>query len=128
MKVLDKFARLKLLRTCSQDQVNNALTIAKYDNHDVICPTDLILKDGKVVGYMSIGAVPMVVGNFSTQHLRARDSFNLIHIAEQRLELAGAPSVIFPIELGSPFHQLFPEMGYKKLATNIDIFIKEFNV
>ena len=123
----EMFARLKSLRHgITQAEGDALMSIAKADSHDVICPTDLIVKNGKVVGYMSIGALPVVVGNFSTQHLRARDSFNLIHIAEQRVELNGASAVLFPIGLDSPFHSLFPEMGYRKLA-NVDLFIKEFN-
>lgn len=122
----EAFARLRSLRNgITKEEGDEVIRLAKADAHDVVCPTDLIIKNGKVVGYMSIGALPVIIGNFSTQYLRARDSFNLIHIAEQRVELNGAPAALFPIGLDSPFHSLFPEMGYRKLA-NVDLFVKEF--
>src|SRR5215469_11861956 len=110
----EPFARLKLIRSPTSKDEGEKLQrdlelveqLARHDGHSIIAPTDFIVKSGEVVGYMSIGAIPMIHGNFSTMKLRARDSFNLIHVAEQRVELNGAKAVIFPIALNSPFHPL----------------------
>lgn len=122
----EKFARLRVIRNEGELEIVN--TLARQDSHDVINPTDVIIKDGKIVGYMSIGATPVVIGNLSTLHLQARDSFNLIHQAECVVErVMRSRNIVFPIGVDSPFHKYFsdPSTGYKLLA-NVDLFIKEF--
>jgi hypothetical protein len=122
----EKFARLRSIKDASE--LEAIKLIAQHDSHDVINPTDVIVKDGKIVGYMSVGATPIVIGNLSTRDLQARDSFNLIHQAECIVERCmRSRNVIFPIGLDSPFYNIFadPSTGYKRLA-NVDLFIKEF--
>ena len=115
----------QLYPIASRDQLERVHQLAIEDNHDVVNPTDLVIKNGEIVGYMSIASSPMVMGHFSTKKMHARDSFSLIQIAEHVVHRMGSKNVLWPIGKDSPFHKYFTEMGYKKLAT-VDLFVKEF--
>lgn len=121
--MFEQFAQLRPIE--SKDQLEEVQRIAREDDHDVVNPTDLVVKNGKIVGYLSIASSPIVIGHFSTATMKARDSFTLINIAEHVVQRMGSRNVIWPIGKDSPFHPYFTEMGYKKLA-NVDLFVKEF--
>lgn len=121
--MFEQFAKLSPIK--SKDELERVQIIAREDNHDVINPTDLVVKNGEIVGYMSINNSPIIVGHFSTKKMHARDSFTLVNIAEHVVHRLGNHNVIWPIGKDSPFHKYFVEMGYTKLA-NVDLFVKEF--
>lgn len=109
-------------------QLRDILRTAAEDRHCVINPTHLVDKDGVIVGHLSIANTPIIVGHFSTRSMKARDSFSLIHEAEEMVKNISR-NVIWPIGENSPFNKYFPRLGYTKLnAEPIDLFIKEFNV
>lgn len=133
--MFEVFPRLKRLRPAQNEAEAQKLAkwekrlfeLAKADGHDVIAPTDLIMKGDDVLGYVSIANIPIIIAHYSTQHLKARDSFNITQVCEQRVEGQGYRSVIWPIGVTSPFHTYFPDMGYRRLA-NVDLFVKEFSL
>lgn len=123
--MMEQFASLQPIK--SKDQLQWIIQLAAEDQHNVINPTDLVVKDGEIVGYMSIANTPMVVGHFSTKVLKSRDSFNLIHIAEHIVKRTAGQNVVWPVGINSPFYKYFPEMGYSELAIEpVKLFIKEF--
>lgn len=121
--MIEQYAHLEPCNT--QDKFERIVQLAREDSHDVINPTDVVMKNGEIVGYMSIASSPIIVGHFSTVKMHARDSFMLVNIAEHIVRRTGSANVIWPIGKESPFHQYFEKAGYKKLA-NVDLFVKEF--
>lgn len=110
----------------SKEEFEEMFANAKKDRHGVFVPTHPIRKNGRIVGYFSIGSpgVPLVFAWLSTQELLPRESFTLINTVENHVALAGATGVVFPVQSDSPFHPLMESMGFKK-AGNYDIFVKE---
>lgn len=121
--MFEQFAHLSPIE--KRDQFERIVQLAREDDHDVINPTDLVVKNGQIVGYMSIASTPVAIGHFSTKSMHARDSFNLIQVAEHIVHRMGSKNMVWPIGKESPFHKYFVDMGYRKLA-NVDLFVKEF--
>lgn len=124
--MMEQFASLQPFK--NKDELQRVIQLAAEDQHTVINPTDVVMKNGQIAGYLSIANTPIVIGHFSTRIMRARDSFNLIHVAEHVVRRStGAANVVWPIGESSPFYKFFPEMGYKELAVEpVKLFIKEF--
>lgn len=109
----------------SEEEFNELKRLALEDNHGVIAPTHPVRKNGKLVGYFSIGSpgVPIVLGWLSTKEVLPRESFALINSVENHVALNGATAVCFPMPKESPFYTLMESMGYKN-AGSYDLFMK----
>lgn len=123
--MIEMFTGLKPIQT--QEEFLEVKRLAKEDQHDVIAPTHLVMKGGKVCGYMSLAAIPVSLVHLYTKDMEALDSFNAINIAECVMQGGGAKFVVTMIGKESPFHKTMinPKMGYKFLAS-VDLFLKEF--
>lgn len=112
----------------TKEQFNELCSLCLADDHGVVAPTHLMLKDNKIVGYFSLGAVPVVFSWFSTKELAVRDSTALILQAETAFASMYGRDVparaAVPCPIKSPFHPLMPSLGYLNLG-NYDLFTKE---
>jgi hypothetical protein len=107
-------------------QYMELVQLAKEDDHGVYLPTHPVVKDGKLVGYFSIGSPghPVVMAWLSTKELKARESFHLINTVENHVALGGGKGICFPVPEKSPFHPMMKPMGYIYGGT-YDFFVKE---
>lgn len=121
--MISDFAQLKKITTL--EQMEEVKRVAQIGQHDVLAPSHAVMKGGKVVGYFSVCNVPLFMGYLPESQLCARDTFNLIHLVESKIEDSGCSFVVSPVSIDSPLHKYFPEMGYNKLA-NVDLFAKKF--
>ena len=90
---------------------------AAADAHAVITPTHLMLKGGKVVGYLSIGALPVVHSWFDSQHPHVADSLKMIEHGETVVRTQGIRDYTVACADTSPFSQHMVRLGYTKLGT-----------
>ncbi len=119
----ERFAKLK--RITNQAELDCVKTLAQQESHGIVAPSHAVWKDGKIVGHMCIGNIPVIIGHLSqSSELMPRDSFNIIHISEQLLENSGAQNILMPIGADSPFYNLMMPMGYKNLAV-VNLFAKD---
>lgn len=91
--------------------------------HAVMKPTHVAVRGKQVVGYGSLGALPMMFAWLDTKQLSARESFALWRAAEEQLK--GRGQVVVPCGTDSPLLPFMEKLGYKKLGT-AHIFVKEF--
>lgn len=101
---------------------------AQSDEHNPICPTHLaqVLVEGRpqVVGYASIGIVPMVFCWVHSKRVRARDSFTLLRQVEEAARVRAPAGIICtPCGFGSPFYKYMPKLGYNHCGDG-GIFLK----
>ncbi len=113
-------------RIKSRDEFNELVELAKVDKHGVYCPTHVVKRNNEKIGWFSIGSpgVPVVFAWLSTEKVGPRESFSLINLIENHVELNGATAVAFPIPRESPFHPLMENMGYA-FSGNYDYFVKK---
>ncbi len=109
------------------EQYSELCKLAKEDNHGVIVPTHLIVKNEQIAGYYSIGTPgkPVVMGWMSTKELKPRESFALLNTVENHICMNGGTGMILPIPRTSPFHPVMKSMGFVN-GGPYDFFIKDF--
>ena len=112
----DLFKSIPRVRPARLEDLPALQQAAAEDDHCVIAPTHLILKDSEIVGYMSICATPVVNAWVSTKKVKARDSITLLSVAESLAESKGEKRVILTCAQGSPFYPLMERFGYKRLG------------
>lgn len=100
--------------------------LAKKDSHGVYVPTHTVKRDDFTLGYFSVGSpgVPIVFAWLDTRQVMPRESFSLINLVENLVQLNGGLSIAFPVPSTSPFHPLMPKMGYQN-SGNYDFFVKK---
>ena len=90
---------------------------AAADGHRVIAPTHVVVRDGRVRGYASCGAVPLFFAWMDTEHATARDTITGWRAAEAVLQAAGHKLICLPCEAQSPLMPLVPRFGYETIGT-----------
>jgi hypothetical protein len=126
MNVLESYPRLvPFSRTQEEFKLLEALG-KEQDDHGCFYPTEVIVKDDKPVGWISVGAMPTMLAWFSTKHLKVRDSLQLINTIECMQRRLGAPAMLMPCRKDSPFYKYFEKIGYQTMG-DYTLFLKEFN-
>jgi hypothetical protein len=107
-------ARLVPLTTVEQFKALQAY--AAQDGHIVVCPSHLVMKGSQIVGYGSIGSVPMLNTWVHSKHVNKFESLRLLREAETMLAEGGAKFVILPVAASSPFRKFVGKLGYTTLG------------
>jgi hypothetical protein len=89
---------------------------ARADNHIVVGPSHVIDRGGEVVGYASLGVVPMLHTWVATGKVGPRESLGLLNCGEMLLANLGHRHVILPCAETSPFWPHIERLGYVKLG------------
>jgi hypothetical protein len=97
---------------------------AAADNHKVVAPTHVAMKNGEVVGYLSHGAIPTVLVWFDTKKVSAGDSTQLIVKMEEIAMSKGYPAIAVPCSESSPYFPYMPKFGYHDLA-QMHMFVRQ---
>lgn len=105
----------------SQQAVDAVQAAAQKDNHHLIAPTHAVLKDGKVVG--SISLIPTVLVWMDTKEAKVRDSMELNQFVQNHLAANGATAICMPCVKTSPYYSLMEKVGYLNLG-EYNLFVK----
>lgn len=99
---------------------------ALEDAHALFSPTDIIVKNGEVIGALEICSTPVVFMWMHTQKARIRDSICAWQYAENIARRTGAKHVLFPVPKTSPFYTIIrkPSLGYVELPNTV-VFMKQ---
>jgi len=91
---------------------------AAADDHSAVAPTHVVVKgeDDEIVGYLSIGSIPLVNFWMDSENASARDSFYAFQVAENAMALNGVRRFVMPCADKSPFSKLMSRMGFKNLG------------
>lgn len=110
-------------RPATLEAIPSVEAVAKEQDHTVIAATDILEKDGKVVGYLSVGGMPMILGWVSTQDVPKRETFHIVNTTECVAARLGWNLICVPMPKHSPFHQVMEELGYHN-GGSYDLFTK----
>jgi len=98
------------------DELRDLLLAAASDNHVVIGASHVIRKDGELVGYASIGSVPMVNVWLDSKRVKALDSLRLLRAGEVLARDLGVRQYLMPCAHTSPFFPHMERLGFKRLG------------
>ena len=116
----DVFAgRCRLVPLRTPQEFTLLQTVAAADQHTVIGPSHLVTKAGEVLGYASLGTVPMLHVWLDRHPATAGDSLRMLETAEALLADKGVRLVIMPCAEHSPFSQHMERLGFQKLGATV---------
>ena len=86
-------------------------------------PTHLFERDGVVVGYASIGAIPFLTGWFSDTAVSQPEANECMAAVEQVAAANGAKLVVLPCVENCRMREDLPAMGYRNTG-RVELFLK----
>ena len=114
------------IRPYVQEDWDVLVANAKADNHSgVYFPTDIFVKGNEIVGYNSIGAVPMILSWQHSQKMGPVDSAvvlgNILGTTRQ------FKHICIPCDPDSPYHKssLLKKAGFVEYTKQVILYIKE---
>lgn len=113
-----KGAAAQLQPLVSQARLVELQMAAAADEHIVIAPTHIMERNGEIIGYLSLGAMPVVQAWFHSQKCRALDSVRMIRAGEQVFREIGVKQYCVGVSEHSPFAPHMGRLGYTRLLTN----------
>lgn len=93
--------------------------LAADDQHVVLNPTHVMVKDGQIIGYLSLNGLPNVHAWFDTKHKHALDSIKMIEHGETIFRQQGVRAFTVACAAESPFTPHLPRLGFQKLGTTV---------
>jgi hypothetical protein len=112
----DVFKQFVRLRPAREQDIEPLQAAAARDNHRVLAPTHIATKDGQIVGYVSMGAVPVTHVWMDTQQVRARDSLSVLTTIENLASIRGWGLMCLPCSDQSPYLGFMDKFGYSNLG------------
>lgn len=90
---------------------------AAADDHTVIAPTHVMMRGEQIIGYLSLGAMPVIQSWFDSKAGHALDSLKMIEMGEAIIASQGAVAYQVAVSESSPFAPHMERLGYKKVFT-----------
>lgn len=90
---------------------------AAADNHTVIAPTHVMMRGEQIIGYLSLGAMPVVQSWFDSKAGHVLDSLKMIEMGEAVITSQGAQVYQVAVSEDSPFAPHMERLGYTRVFT-----------
>ena len=111
------------LRLFPQEQLPHVLAdlsaLAAADNHAVLNPTHVMLKDGQIIGYLSLDGLPTVHCWFDSKNKHAADSIKMIDHGQTAFGERGIRDFTVACAEESPFTPHMARLGFERLGTTV---------
>jgi hypothetical protein len=94
---------------------------AQADGHVLIAPSHAILKDGKILGSLSM--IPTAMIWMHTKDAKARDTLELQSFIENHFSANGGTAMCLPCTKESPYFSVLSKLGYVDIG-QFNLFVK----
>lgn len=111
--VFKQFVRVRPVRPEDIERLQHA---ASEDNHRVLAPTHVVTKSDEIVGYLSLGAVPVVHVWMDTKKVKVRDTLAVLTTMENIASNKGWGLICLPCSDQSPYLPFMDKFGYANLG------------
>ena len=99
-------------RITDPQQAEAILKIAREDNDGVMFPSHVVIKNGEIVGGVSLGVIPFVALWHHSQKTGPKDSLILKSIYDSIMETKGTPQYFIACNAASPYVTHMEQLGY----------------
>ena len=110
---MNAFPRVRLIQTLEQE--TEALQAARANNDSIIHPTQVVERDGEIIGASSFGRVPVLLLWNHTEKVSARDSMHLKRVYDSIMETKGFPKYFIACNENSPYNSYMKKFGYNPI-------------
>jgi hypothetical protein len=100
------------------------VTAAAEDAHSALFPSQMLIKDGEIVGYLAINTIPTATVWFHSQKMLPRDTFQAAQFIENYVAGQGGGAVMIPVPENSPLCKYMNPSGYMEANGNHRLFLK----
>ncbi len=112
------------VRPYRPDDYAELVTNCMNDGHVVIAPTHVVVKDGRIVGYFSLGGIPLCLLWMDTKNATVMDSFVTAQTFENIARANGAQLICTPCVDKSPLLSYMERTGYAE-QPGLTMFLKK---
>lgn len=112
-----------IIRLSQLADIEEMCRVATEDQHSVIAPTHTLVKQDEIVGFLSIGAVPLVLCHLHTQKVKAIDSYKIEGFIMEECRRLKAKQVCVPCNVNSPLLPYMKRKGMTSFGVH-DLFFK----
>lgn len=111
---MNKSNALIEFRRPTQALLDEAKPLVERDRGILMRATDIVIKEGKVIGYVSIGDIPSVHMWFDAEKAQPRDYLTTMSYFEGVLARSGVTAFWMPCESTSKLLPFVERLGYTK--------------
>lgn len=105
------------LRPLRPDELPALREAARADAHAVLWPTHVAVReDGRIVGYASVCATPVVQVWLDSREVKALETVRLLAQLEREVLPAGLRGYVMPCAQSSPFFPRMERLGFARLG------------
>lgn len=112
-------SRVQLVPIRTESELKELAVLAAADNHIVMGATHLMRRDGKTVGYLSLGGIATVQAWFDSKELGASDSIRMIEQAEAVLRNCQKGQYLVAVAEDSPFAPQMKRLGFTPVCKTV---------
>lgn len=102
-----------------RELANELIRLAGRDDHSVVAPTHLVMRDGQIVGYLSLGGMTHAHCWFDTKVQSPRHTIDMMRHGETILREKGILGYVVSCPEHSPFTPHMERLGFKKLFPTV---------
>lgn len=100
------------IRPIKDNDLPQLVQKAAEDAHFVVSPTHVFVKNDELVGYISLGRIPMIMTWLSTRRVQPIDSVKALRKVEEHSIMSNVPVICIPCATDSPFYPQMEKLGY----------------
>lgn len=101
-----------VIREVHLNDIEPLLAVASEDKHAVLRPTHVAEREGKLIGYASVGAIPLVLFYMHSRDAKPINTFRMEKYCEELVRKAGRPMTAVPCMPTSPIYPYMRKMGF----------------
>lgn len=115
---------IRVLPITSSEDLQDVYDAAASDEDGVLNPTHMVLKNGEIVGAISI---QVFCGSWwmHSKKTKGRESLTVFQVMDSLLADRKIFKYLIPCKDTSPYYKLMEKIGFRKILGNWGLFIKE---
>jgi len=112
-------ARARLVALKDNATAKRLVEAAAKDDHLVIAPTHVMMRGEEIIGYLSLGALPVVQAWFDSKSGHVLDSLKMIEMGEAIFDTQGVKQFAVGVQPNSPFAPHMARLGFVELGQTV---------
>lgn len=111
--------RAAQVRRIQEDELEKVKELAASDDHVTLFPTHVVEREGEIIGYISLGAIPTVNLWMHSEKVQARDSVHIMGQIDAIMNDSGMNMYYMPCDGKSPFYPVMEKFGFKRIMKTV---------
>lgn len=111
--------RARLVSIKDNETARRLFEAAQADHHVTIAPTHVMIRGEQIIGYLSLGGMPVVQAWFDSKSGHVLDSLKMIEMGEAIFDSQGVKGFCVGVSADSPFAPHMERLGFKNIGQQV---------